>query len=161
MASEVFLKFEGPEVYGESVGHGHEKEIDCETFSFGALNPTDIASGTGAGAGKVSFAPLFITKTMDAATPSMFLKCCNGTHFEKATLTVREAGGEKPVEYLVYEFKTVFVSSIDWGTGAVKPSESVALNFAEAKLTYTSQDDTGSPKDVFEAGFNLKTNQAV
>jgi type VI secretion system secreted protein Hcp len=161
MAAEIFLKLEGPDVLGESVGFDHEKEIDCESISFGAHNPTDIASGTGAGAGKVSFAPLMITKTMDASTPSMFLKCCNGTHFEKAILVVREAGGEKPVEYLKYEFKTVFVSSIDWGMGAVKPIETVALDFAEAKLTYTSQDDTGAPKDVFEAGFNLKTNQPV
>lgn len=163
MAAECFLKLEGPDVDGESVSNGHEGEIDVDTYSLGGSNPVDITLGTGAGAGKVTLSGLQLTKQIDLSSPQLFLKCCNGTHFEKATMTLREAGGETPVEYFIVEMKTVFVNDISWGgsSGGVKPSESLNLSCAEYKVTYWSQDDTGAKDKKVEAGWNVKENQAV
>ncbi len=163
MALELFLKLEGPEVKGEAKGHGHEEEIDIENFSLGATNPVDISAGSGAGAGKVTITGLQISKNVDLASAAMFLKCCNGTHFEKATMVCREAGGTTPVEYYIVEMKTVFVDNITWGGsgGGIKPSENVSLSCAEYKVEYWSQDDTGAKDKTDKAGWNIKTNEAA
>ncbi len=163
MAAEVFLKLEGPEVKGESKAVDHEEEIDIESYSLGANNPVDITLGSGAGAGKVTLSGLQLTKQVDLSSANLFLKCCNGTHFEKATLTLREAGGDEPVEYFIVEMETVFVNDITWGGagGGVKPSESLNLSCAEYKITYWSQDDQGAKDQKDEAGWNVKENQAV
>ena len=95
MSVEIFLKIAG--VDGESQAKGHEKEIELFSFSLGASNPSSVATGGGSGAGKVDISSLSIQKQVDLASSKLFLKCCNGNHFDDATLTVREAGGEAPV----------------------------------------------------------------
>lgn len=143
MAVDAFLKIDG--VPGESTAAGHEGEIDLDSFSWGASNPTTIGSATGgAGAGKVNFKELVVTKHVDKASAKLFLHCCNGVHFPEATITVRKAGGDgggSGRDYLVYTFDTVFVTSIDWaGPGDEGPEESVAFVFGQIDIKYTAPD---------------------
>jgi len=162
MSVEMFLKFQD-DVPGESKAKGHDGEIALLSFSFGATNPSSVASGnTGSGAGKVDLTHLSIQKEVDLASPVLFQQCCAGKHFDSATLVVREAGGE-PVEYWTMVMKQVFVDSVNWGAaaGGGKPSESVALSFAECKITYWSQSDKGAKDKKAEAGWNVKTNAAA
>src|SRR5579884_3543959 len=143
MAVEIFLKIPG--VTGEAQAKGHEKEIEVESFSVGASNPSDIARGGGAGAGKVNISSLTISKQVDMSSVKLFTNCCKGTHFDNATMTVREAGGDSPLEYYVLDLKQVFIDSMHWGgaSGSGKPTESVSISFAEFKLTYRQQSKTG------------------
>jgi type VI secretion system secreted protein Hcp len=161
MAVEIFLKIPG--VDGESQAKGHEKEIEVFSYSLGASNPSSVASGTGSGAGKVDLSSLSIQKQVDTATAKLFLNCCTGKHFDNGTITVREAGGDEPVEYLTIEMKQVFIDSINWGasSGGGKPSESVSMSFAECKFTYWSQSEKGAKDQKTEAGWNVKKNAAA
>lgn len=163
MAVEMYLKFEEPDNPGESKVKGFEGWIQIFSFSLGASNPSNIGTGTGAGAGKVSFSSLSIQKEVDSSTATLFLNCAKGTHFQKATLVVREAGGESPVDFLTYELKLVYVDSISWGgaSGGGKPSESVSLSCAEIKMIYWAQDEKGGKTGKKEGGWNIQTNAAV
>jgi len=158
MSVEIFLKI--PAIEGECTAKGHEKEIEVFSFSLGASNPSSVATGAGMGAGKVDISTLSIQKQLDLASDKLFKNCCNGTHFEKATVTVREAGGESPLEYYILELKQVFIDSINWGaaSGGEKPSESVSLSFGEVKMTYWSQDEKGGKGQKGEVGWSLKKN---
>lgn len=158
MAVEMFLDIEG--VPGESQAKDFTNKIDIFSFSLGASNPTSVGTGMGSGAGKVSISSMSIQKVVDKATDKLFLACCQGKHFTKGKLTVREAGGEKPVEYLVMDFTQVFIDSISWGgaTGGEKPSESVSFSFASIKLTYQDQQASGSGQKAGEAGWDLQKN---
>jgi len=161
MAVEIFLKL--PEVDGEASAKGHEKEIEIFSFSLGASNPSDVARGTGSGAGKVDMSALSLQKQVDLASAKLFQKCCMGKHFDDATLVIREAGGDEPVEYWTIKMKQVFVDSISWGgaSGAGKPTESVSLSYAEITFEYYSQDEKGAKKDKVSGGWNIKTNAAA
>lgn len=161
MAVEIFLKL--PDVEGEATAKGHEKEIEVFSFSLGASNPSSVATGGGSGAGKVDLSSLSIQKQVDLASSKLFLKCCQGKHFDEATMTIREAGGDEPVEYWVMKMKQVFVDSVNWGgsSGGGKPSESITLSFAECKFTYWSQNEKGAKDQKAEAGWNVKTNAAA
>lgn len=161
MAVEIFLKI--PDVDGESLAKGHEKEIEVFSFSLGASNPSSVATGGGSGAGKVDLSALSIQKQVDLASAKLFQKCCMGKHFDNATLVIREAGGDAPVEYWTIKMKQVFIDSISWGgsAGGGKPSESVSMSFAEVAFEYYSQDEKGAKKDKAQGGWNIKTNAAA
>jgi type VI secretion system secreted protein Hcp len=116
MALEAFLKIEG--IPGESRKAGHPDEIDVLSFSFGASNPTTVAKGTGAGASQVNISSFNIMKATDLSSTALFLRCAKGEHIPEATVTLRKAGGEKPLEYLTYKFTKVFVDSIQWSGSA-------------------------------------------
>jgi len=161
MSVEIFLKIDG--VDGETMAKGHEKEIEIQSYSWGASNPSSVASGTGSGAGKVDISSMSIQKHVDKATAKLFQQCCSGKHFDKAQIVCREAGGDSPVEYLTMKFKQVFVDSISWGAahGGGKPTESISLSFAQVTFDYFSQDEKGAKKDKVSGGWNVKTNAAA
>lgn len=161
MAVEIFLKI--PDVEGEAQAKGHEKEIELFSYRLGASNPSSVPTGGGSGAGKVDITSMVVEKQVDLASAKLFLQCCKGKHFDEATLTVREAGGDNPVEYWVMKMKQVFIDGVSWGatSGSGKPAETVTLSFAECKFTYWSQNDKGAKDQKAEAGWNVKTNAAA
>jgi len=161
MAFDAFLKFT-PTVKGESTDKTHAGEIEIMSFSFGASNPVSIGSGTtGAGSGKVHLSSFNIMKKTDSASTSLFKACCSGAHYTDATITLRKAGGATPLEYLVYQFNTVFVESIQWSGstgGDDTPTESVSLAYGSVTITYKTQDAKGGAKDTLGAGWDQIKN---
>jgi type VI secretion system secreted protein Hcp len=143
MSFDAFLQIDG--VDGEATASGFEKSIEIMSFSWGASNPVNVAGG-GMGSGKVSVSDFNIMKKTDIASNTLFSKCCDGSHFEKATVSFRKAGGEQVV-YLVYEFEQVFVSSIQWSGssgGDDVPTESASFAFKKVTVTYHPQEAAGS-----------------
>jgi len=156
MAVEMFLDIDT--IQGESQVKGFENKMDIFSFSLSTSNPTGVATGSGSGAGKVDISSMQVSKMVDKATAKLFLACCQGKHFGTGKLTVREAGGETPVEYLVMDFTQIFVDSISWGgaTGGDKPTESLSFSFASVKMTYQTQESAGSGQKAVKPGGILR-----
>lgn len=165
MAFDTFLKLEGPGVDGESTDATHTGEIELYSFSFGASNPVTIGSySTGSSGGKVSISSFNVMKKTDKSSPILFSKCADGTHFEKATVTLRKAGGtEGQQEYIQYIFEQVFVESIQWSGstgGDDVPTESVSLAYGKFTLNYKPQKSDGTLDAAVTAGWDTTTNTA-
>jgi type VI secretion system secreted protein Hcp len=162
MAFDAFLKIEG--IDGESTRKGFEKQIELISFSWGASNPTTIGSaGAGGGAGKASVSSFNCLKITDAASAPLFQACCAGKHFPKAKVTLRKAGGDSPVDYLVYEFEKVYIESVQWSGasgGDDRPTESVSLAFGKVTVTYTPQADQGATGSPVVASWDITTVSA-
>jgi type VI secretion system secreted protein Hcp len=161
MAYDAFLKLDG--IDGESQKDGHEGEIDILSFSWGAANPTSMGGGSGSGTGKVSIHDFSVVKATDKSSASLFLKCCNGTNIATAKVTLRKAAGDAPIEYLVYNFTNVFVSSIQWsgsgGGGDDVPMESASFSFETCEINYTPQKDDGTPDSPQTVGWDVSANK--
>jgi len=157
----MFLKING--VDGESKDSKHKKDIDVLAWSWGVSNSGSAQTGGGAGAGKVNVQDVSFTKWVDSASPKLMLACCNGTHYSEATLTVRKAGGDNPVEYIKLKLEEVLISSVSTGGsgGEDRLTENVTLNFAKFNLDYTPQDDKGAPGTVIPAGWDVAANQKL
>ena len=161
MAVEFFLKLtDNP---GESKAQGHEGEIDVMSFSIGVSNTSAVSTGGGSGAGKCDWQDLHITKLIDKSSAKLKLNCAKGTHFDEGTLTVREAGGDEPVEYLTYKMKQVYITSYQTGgsSGNEKPLENLTLSFASIGMTYWSQSEKGAKDEKSEMGWDIKKNAAA
>src|SRR5579875_650361 len=159
MATEAFLKLDG--IDGESQKDGHTKEIELFSFSWGASNPTSVSLGTGSGTGKVDLSSLTVQTEVATQSPKIFLNCAAGTHIATGKLTVRESGGgDKPVDYLTYDMKEVFIDSVSWGgaSGGGKPSESISMSFKSVQVTYFPQNGDGTLGDKIVTGWDVSTN---
>ena len=160
MAVDMFLKI--GDLKGESKDSQHKEEIDVLAWSWGMANSGSAHVGGGAGSGKVAVQDLSFTKYIDKSSPDLMLACCNGKHFPEATLVVRKAG-EKPVEYLKIQMKTVLVTSVSTGGsgGEDRLTENITLNFAKVKVTYTEQTDTGAKGKAPEMMWDIAGNTAA
>jgi type VI secretion system secreted protein Hcp len=160
MAFDTYLKIEGPAVDGEVTTKGLEKQIEIYSFSWGASNPTTVGPGSdGLSGGRVSISSFNVMKKSEKSSPMLFQSCCNGQHFDKATVTMRKAGGTAgQVTFLTYVFDNVMVESIQWSGstgGDDTPTESLSLAFAKCTITYFMQDDKGATKKAGEAVWDL------
>ena len=138
MAVDMFLKC--GDIKGESVGSGHDGEIDVLWYSWGVSQSGTMHSSTGGGAGKANVQDLTVTKWVDLASPSLMLACCNGQHIPEVVLTARKAG-EKPLEYLKITLTDCLISSVSSGGsgGEDRFTENIAINFAKVKTDYDQQ----------------------
>lgn len=155
---DMFLKIDG--ITGESEDKTHKDEIQVLSFSFGVSNAGSGAIGSGSGSGKGSVSDVSIMKYVDKATPALHKYCFSGKTVGDAKLTVRKAGGDAPVEYLVYKMSEVFVSSVQnsGSDGGGIATESVSLNFAKIEVTYTVQNADGTAGASSPTTLNIKEN---
>jgi type VI secretion system secreted protein Hcp len=164
MAVECFLKFEGPDLKGESKADGYAEQVDVLAWSWGATQTGTMHVATGGGAGKANVNDLTITKWVDKASPNLAQAVISGKQFNKATLSCRKAGGEKPVEYLKFDLENVIISSLATGGagGEDRFTENIGLNFATYKMSYTPQKDDGSAESaVGPVGWSIRENKTT
>ena len=160
MAVDMFIKIGA--LKGESRDSVHKEEIDVLAWSWGISNSGSAHVGGGAGAGKCNVQDLSFTKYIDKSSPDLMLACCNGKHYDKASLVVRKAG-ETPLEYLLITLEDLIVTSVSTGGsgGEDRLTENVTLNFARVKVAYKEQTPTGAVGDKPEMGWNIAENVKI
>jgi len=152
-AVDYFLKIDG--IKGESTDDKHKGEIEIESFSWG-LSRSDQGAGGGGRAGRVSFSDFSFTIVMSKASPKLMTQCAEGTHIKNAQLTARRAG-ENQIEFLKVTLEDVLIASYQTGgSGSSLPMESLTLDFATAKIDFTSQEPTGKPGETVSAFIKLR-----
>jgi type VI secretion system secreted protein Hcp len=158
MAVDMFLKIDG--VKGEAQDSKHKDEVDVLAWSWGVSNSGSMHVGGGGGSGKANVQDLSFTKYVDKATPTLMLFSCNGTHIKEATLVVRKAGGDSPVEYLTIKMSDILVSSVSTGGsgGSDRLTENVTFNFSKVALDYVPQNAKGAPEAKIPMTWNIATN---
>lgn len=128
---------------GESTAAGRTGWAELESISLGAATPVTIGSATGgAGAGKLAFDPIAISKVVDRLTPQIFASMASGQNLSGQTngdLTiefVRPVGGTPTVFFRV-ELKLVFfVSSASTTTvGDVTVRENIKMLCGAQRIT--------------------------
>lgn len=144
MAVDMFLKL--TDVKGEAQDKAHKDEIDVLAWSWGMSQSGTMHTGGGGGGGKVSVQDISITKWLDKSSPVLMQYCSTGKQFTEAVLTVRKAGGDSPLEYLIITMKDVIVTSISTGGsgGEDRLTENTALNFSQYKVEYQPQKPDGT-----------------
>lgn len=151
MAFDAFLKIDG--IDGESRVVGMEKSIEVHSYSFGAQNTASTAAGSGAGAGKVDFTDLSFVVSQSVATVPLIRSVATGVHHAAATLSLRSAGADNPVEFYTVTMSDVLVSSFHEAGSASdpRPSNAFSLTFSKIQWSYRDQSPSGklSPPITF------------
>ncbi len=98
----------------------------------------------------LEFDKFSFSKVIDAASPILFQNCVNSIPFLSATLVKRisqggeDAKGMRPtVSYLSFEFKSVYITSINWDDGEVV-KEKIQFTADYLMLRYRPQLEDGT-----------------
>lgn len=164
MAYDAFLKIST--IPGESTDDKHKDWIEILSYSWGVSQPSSGSSSSGGArsAERCNHQDLSISKTIDKASPKLFLSCCKGEHIPEIKLELCRATGDKQ-KYMEYKLTDVIVSSVrPSGEGATDakplPLESVSFNYSKIELVYTETDHkTGKPKGDVKANWDLSVNK--
>src|SRR5215470_7716737 len=95
MATNMYLKFETPDIKTSTTAAEHTGEIEVLSWSHGFVQPTS-PTRSAAGAGTVEQAThqnFSFTKYLDAATNDLLKYCWSGKQIGKATLTCYRSDG--------------------------------------------------------------------
>ena len=160
MSVDMFMKIDGAS--GESKDANHKNWTDIVSFSWGATQPGNMASGGGLGAGKASFNDLHVVARIDKAAPAVMKHCASGKHLSRIELSVCKAGGQQ-IEYTKITLEDVLVSSVQL-SGELN-QESVTVNFAfqaaKVKQQYWEQTEQGGKGAESVVAWDIKKNLEV
>jgi type VI secretion system secreted protein Hcp len=160
---DAFLKIDG--IDGESTDDKHKSWIEVMSFSWGAHQPASGSSSSGGArsAERVDLADFSVVKTLDKASPKLFLHCCNGKHIPSAVIELCRATEDKQ-KYMEYKMSDVIISSVRPGGAAGGserlPLEEVSINYGKIEVIYTETDHkTGKPKGDVKANWDTTSNK--
>jgi type VI secretion system secreted protein Hcp len=165
MAGNMFLKLDG--IDGESLdeadGSPHKNEIEVKSWDWETENKVKWDVNQGGQSTHTIVTPITLEKTVDAASHRLYQACTNGLHIKTATLTARKNAGEGKMDYLVLVLTDVMVNKMNWSGESEDAfvKEKVQLSFAEFKITYNSQTDTGDKEAKGEHGWNVQKQKAA
>jgi type VI secretion system secreted protein Hcp len=137
---DVFLKIDG--IQGDS-----RDEIEVVSFKIGVLNTGTFDSGGGGGAGKVKFSDLTVFKSIDKASPQLFLAAAQGNHIRRASLLVRPSG-PNPFGFYSIILENVLITSVNDNAVTTDQNgnliESISLNCEKMTWVFTPRNPDGS-----------------
>ena len=157
-----------PSAGGLTLTPGQIFEID--DFSFDIEQVLNIGShSSGIGSGKPTFNPFSITRKTDRASPTIFLMCCAGQHFQQVSLFLRRAGGaagntasntntsatsQSGTTFLRFDFRLVGIKTIEWSgaDGDESPKEAITFEYGAVQIQYQQQDEKGAAKGGASSG---------
>ena len=98
-----------------------------------------------------------VVKTIDKATPKLYLAACSGRRIAEVEIHLVSAGTTQP--YMIYKLQNVIVSSYKVsGGGDDTPTETLSLNFSQISWEYKRFDSTGRADTTDTATWDLETN---
>ena len=158
MATEMFLKFEDYAIEGESVTPGHEREIDVSSFHWTVNN--SVCMQEDIGFGRANVRNIVLNKSTCRATPKLWKAIVEGSRFKGATIFVRKAAGNDPLNYLVIVMTDLSVVRQEFnGDSDGIVAESFELSFSEVEIIYQQQKDDGTKEGgEIAANYNIQTN---
>jgi len=163
MAFDAFLKVST--IPGESTDDKHKDWIEILSFHWGVSQPSGGARSTGgaASAERCNHSDFSIVKTLDKASPKLFLSCCKGEHIPSVKVELCRATGDKQ-KYMEFLMSDVIVSGVRPGGaaqgGEQLPLEEVSFSYGKIEQSYTETDHkTGKPKGDVKANWDCTANK--
>jgi type VI secretion system secreted protein Hcp len=158
--AEMFLKLDG--VKGESLDQKHGEEIEIKKWDWTTICHVKWDLNQGGQSTKVDIQGITVEKICDKASVILYQCCVTGKHIPTARITCRKNDGDQKIEYLVVDLTDIIVSKVSFsGDGNEQAlNETVELSFAEFKLNYSVQADTGAAAPgATTFGFHIQKQQ--
>lgn len=148
--ADMFLRLTGQKtgaVKGESDAKNHEGEIEIDSWSWG-MSSSGAMGGAGTAA-RTALSELRIEKRADSASTQLMSVMRSNELIKEAVLSVRKAGVNPPIDYMVITILKGRITSFDIGSkasGSPELVERLAIAFEQIDITYSAQDERGSKK---------------
>jgi type VI secretion system secreted protein Hcp len=158
---DIYLKFTGPDLKGESRDHGYEDWLEMSNWSHVIIQPKSATASTAGGhtSERADHQPMEFVDEFDVASPLIAQHCSGGTTFDEVEVHFMRADGEgKRVKYLEVKLKKVIISEVVHFADGGIPLESFALKYAAAQWKYTQQKIGGGQAGNVQTAWSLTKN---
>jgi type VI secretion system secreted protein Hcp len=154
--AEMFLKLDGIE--GESLDNAHSGEIEIKQWGWNTENHVKWDVNQGGQSTRVEVKDIILEKVCDKASVTLYQCCVTGKHIKGGTITCRKNDGDQKVEYLIVKLTDIMVTKVEFqGDGDAQAlKEMVNLSFAEFRMDYKVQQDTGTAAGAKSFQFNVQ-----
>jgi type VI secretion system secreted protein Hcp len=154
----AFLDLEGIE--GEAQDAQYKDKIEIQSVSFGAVNNSSFAQGTGAGIGKGRIQNISFSKFCDKASMKLWERTVNGKAINSGKLTLLKMSGETKLPYLELDLTNAVVTS--WQSSArgdgQLPMETFQLSFVKVQTEYAPQGNDGDASGKIGFAWDTQAN---
>lgn len=134
----------------------HTQFIEVTDFSADVEQTLNIGSQTaGAGAGKITFNPLQITKHVDAFSSILFQRAAAGTPFKTAEIFF--VGGQNVIQ-MTQIYKLAAVKTVKWASSDSGVVETVTFEYGGLYMIVNIPGADGTNKFVSQGGWNRIRN---
>jgi type VI secretion system secreted protein Hcp len=159
---DIYIKFTGPDLKGESSDVDHKDWIEIESWSHNIRQPKSATASTAGGhtAERCEHGDMVFSKGMDVTSPQIYEAASGGTTFAEVTIDfLRSDGDDKRVKYMEIKLKNVIFSSVTPSTSAEgAPVEQFALKYAAVEWKYTKQQIAGGQGGITQGAWSLAKN---
>jgi type VI secretion system secreted protein Hcp len=154
--AEMFLILDGIE--GESLDQKYAGKIEIKNWEWHTTNNVRWDINQGGQSTKVDIKDIELKKICDKSSVTLYQCCVTGKHIKNGKIVCRKNDGDSKVEYLIVTLTDIMVTKVDWMGDGQSPSldENVGLSFAEFRLDYSVQVDSGNPSGGKSFGFNVQ-----
>ncbi|MGH1487171.1 MAG: Hcp family type VI secretion system effector [Cellvibrionaceae bacterium] len=104
---------------------------------------------------------LTIRRSMDKATPKLFIETCCGRGKEVKLVQTKTGTGNGADIFIEYTFHNALISNYQVVANAnnpARPIEELTISFVELDVKYTQYDEDGNAEAPIAVGFNTATN---
>ena len=131
-----------------------------QSFSMGVDTPITMSS-RGPGAGKPDFSDLSLMRSIDIASPTLFIQMCAGRTFEYADLLLTTVSADVETVFAAYGLGLVYTHAQQWSGSSETPEESVSFAFGQFWTGYRVIDSQGNPGKWLVKGWDRVENRAL
>ncbi len=162
---DIYIKFNGPDIKGESQDKDHQNWIEVHSWAHNMLQPKSATASTAGGftSERCEHGDMVFKKDIDLVSPQLFQACSSGQTFKEVQIDFLRADGDgRRVKYLEVHLKNAIVASVsptveDEGL----PTETFALKYAAVQWRYTQQKVDGGQSGTSQGAWSLTKNDKV
>lgn len=161
----IYLKIDGIE--GECEKKGHEKWIECASWSWSASNSASVKASTGFSSSTVNFSDLQLACETSKVSLLLLHYTTLGKHLGEVTLDITKATGAKEEEvWFQVKSKSAMLNSYSTGGQAGDYEQTMMDSFSIALADYTQEiwaqvTKDGALKTAGTHGFNMEKKEAT
>lgn len=161
---DIYIKFSGPDLKGESQDQDHKHWIEVDSWSHNIVQPKSATSSSAGGhtAERCEHGEMEFGKELDLVSPQLYQACSGGQTFKEVQIDFMRADGDgKRVKYLEIKLKNVLVANVTPAIhGEGLPAESFGLRYAAIQWRYTQQKIDGGQGGTSQGSWSLNQNKA-
>lgn len=155
MANDVFVKFDGDKVKGDSTVEGREDWHDVESMSVSFGNPGSMTQGSGGSRGAATAHDMVLTLRTDKSYPGLFDCLVTHFHFPKVTVEAIKGTGEETYVWKRHTLERVVLSHLSLSGGNGHYMCNVGLNYAKMMIEVVPQENAGTGGGGIEAEYDF------
>ncbi|MEX0731639.1 MAG: type VI secretion system tube protein Hcp [Aquisalimonadaceae bacterium] len=157
----IFMNYQG--IAGESSDSNHSGWMDVQKLGWGVNRNITSATSTQGDreSANASINDLRVTRTMDSATPSLFIESCCGKGKDVVIHLTKTGSGSGADVYMEYTLKNALITNYAVAASAdatSRPTETLTISFVDIEVKYTPYDEDGVAQSSIAVGFDTATN---